>query len=120
VGQYQVELYISKPNTQTPMHSHPDVQSITVYLTGNLCFSKDGVTFSDNSQYQKEKPNGTHQLLWTHAEENRGAPHMLKVGDQGGAILVFEKWLVGDPTSVSISWVGDLIGEEHAKLMEKC
>lgn len=118
-GQYQVELYISKPNTQTPMHSHPDVESITVYLTGNLSFSRDGVNFSDNSMYQRPKENGAHALLWTRAEENKGAPHMLRVGDQGGAILVFEKWLSEEPTSVSVNWVGDAIGEEHARLMEK-
>ena len=117
-GQYQVELYISKPNTQTPMHSHPDVESVTVYLTGNLCFSRDGVNFTDNSQYQKAKPNGAHALLWHMAEANKGEPHILRVGAEGGAILVFEKWLKGEPTSVSVNWIGDLIGEEHARLME--
>jgi len=116
--QYQVELYISKPNTQTPMHSHPNIESITMYLTGNLSFSKDGVNFTDISMYQKAKPNGTHMLLWANQENNSGTPHMLKVGNEGGSILVFEKWLKGNPTSVSVNWVGDLIGEEHAKLME--
>jgi hypothetical protein len=117
-GQYQVELYIIKPNTLTPVHSHPNIESISVYLTGNMEFRQADGTFADLSAYQTEKPNGTHRLQWMKADTNYGTPHAVKTGEEGGAFLIFEKWLVGTPTSVAVSWEGELVGEEHAKLME--
>lgn len=116
---FQVELYICKANTQSPMHTHPNVESITMYLAGDLAFAKDG-NFVDLSQFQKAKENGAHMLLGKTAEVNDGTQaHALKIGSTGGAFLVFEHWKEGDPTSVTTHWEGELVGEMHAKTMEK-
>lgn len=115
---YQVELYICKPNTETTRHSHPNVESLSLYLTGNLSFAKDNGDFMDVSMHQEEKPNGTHKLLWARAEENKGTPHALRVGKEGGAFLIFERWLDGEPSSVTVNWEGEYVGEEHVKTVE--
>jgi len=113
---YQIELYICKPNTQSPVHSHPGVESISMYLTGNLEFSKNDNNFIDLSQYQKERENGTHYLIGVAAETNNGDDqHALRIGKEGGAFLVFEYWKEKEPTSVTVNWLGELVGELHQK-----
>jgi len=110
----QVELYICKPNTESPVHRHPGVQSISVYLTGNLCFAGEDGMFKDVSEFQTPTEEGTHRLLGTSIEANDGKPHALRVGPEGGAFLIFERWDNGDPVSVTMNWEGELVGEKHA------
>lgn len=112
---FQVELYIVKPNTETTKHSHPGIESISMYLTGNMSFAKNDEDYVDLSEFQKEGANGTHALLGTVAEENDGQIHSLKVGPEGGAFLIFEYWKDKDPVSVTVHWQGDLVGEQHAQ-----
>lgn len=116
---FQVELYICKADTQTPSHKHPNVESVTMYLAGNLEFAKPDGEFADLSQYQKAKENGTHMLLGKGIEANDGSkPHALRIGKEGGAFLIFEHWKDREPTSVTTHWEGDLTGELHAKTLE--
>ena len=117
--QFQVELYVCKPNTKSPMHSHPNIDSISMYLTGDLSFADEQGSFTDLSQYQKPKENGAHMLLGKVAETNNGKSHALKIGPTGGSFLIFEHWKKGDPSSVTVHWEGDLVGEKHAKTIEE-
>lgn len=117
-GQYQVELYIVKPNTETTKHSHPNIDSISMYLTGNMTFAKENEEYIDLSKLQKEGANGTHVLLGSIAETNNGKVHSLKVGPEGGAFLIFEFWKDRDPVSVTVHWEGDLVGEQHAQTIK--
>jgi len=118
-GQYQVELYVCKPNTQSPMHKHPGVESVSMYLTGNLEFTKDNGEFVDLSQYQKPKENGAHMLLGKGIEVNDGnKEHALRIGNTGGAFLIFEHWKDKGPVSVTTHWEGELVGSQHAKTIE--
>jgi hypothetical protein len=113
---FQVELYICKKNTQSPFHTHPNVESVSMYLSGDLAFSKDDGSFYELSEYQKEKENGAHFLFGKSIEINDGnKPHALKIGNTGGAFLIFEHWKNGTPTSVTTNWQGDLTGKIHAK-----
>jgi len=117
--QYQVELYLVKPNIVSPEHRHPDVDSITVYLTGNLTTGMKDKPYTDVSKYQKENPkNGLHRLYGYCIENNPGQNHSLKSGPEGGAFLVFEKWLKGNPTSVTIRWEGDTVGQDHDNIIK--
>jgi hypothetical protein len=117
-GPFQIELYICKPNTETPFHSHPGIESVSLYLTGNLNFGRKDIGFVDLSQYQKPKENGTHMLLGKSVESGFAAEHAVKIGPEGGAFLIFEKWHTKAPTSVTINWEGNLVGEEHARTIE--
>ena len=117
-GRFQVELYIVKPNTETTKHSHPNIDSISMYLTGNMTFAKENEEYIDLSKLQKEGANGTHVLLGSIAETNNGKVHSLKVGPEGGAFLIFEFWKDRDPVSVTVHWEGDLVGEQHAQTIK--
>ena len=114
-GRFQVELYVVKPNTETTKHSHPNIESISMYLTGTMSFAKENGDYIDLSALQKEAENGTHVLLGTVAESNDGQVHSLKVGPEGGAFLIFEFWKDRDPVSVTVHWEGDLVGDQHAQ-----
>jgi hypothetical protein len=111
--QFQVELYICKPNTESPAHKHPNIHSISMYLTGDLTFLKDG-KFADLSMYQKEGKDGAHFLLGQTADANDGTDHALKIGSAGGSFLIFEHWLKDTPVSVTTHWEGELVGDMHA------
>ena len=117
-GQYQVELYVCKPNTESPMHSHPNVESISMYLTGDLSFSDIQGKFADLSAYQWPRQDGSHMLLGKTADKNNGTPHALKTGSRGGSFLIFEHWLKDNPSSVTTHWEGEYVGPMHAKTIE--
>ena len=119
-GKFQVELYISKPNTQAPMHSHPDVDSSFIYLGGNHEFGEPDGSFRDLKDYQKENPeNGAHILLGTTLLALSATPHRLRVGPEGGSFLSFEMWREDKPTSVTVHWDGEPVGEQHIETMNK-
>ena len=114
-GPFQVELYVCKPNTESPMHTHDGVESISIYLSGNLQFSRDGKNYADLSKYQYAKPDGTHALFGQRAEANFGGAHALRIGKEGGSFLIFEKWHGKDPVSVTVNWQGETVGSLHDK-----
>jgi len=104
-GQYQAELYLVKPNTGSPEHSHPGVENIIMILGGDIGTTKDNITqgiFGNQGPTIKDK--GTHAL---------------HTGNKGGAFLSIEKWREGSiPNSVTINWKGETCGEEHTKLLD--
>jgi hypothetical protein len=117
-GRYQVELYIIKPNSETPMHAHPGISQMTMFLTGNMSFSREAGVFRDLFEYNKPKENGSHHLLGVTVETVEGVAHAVKTHKEGGAFLVFEHWHDKDPTSVAINWEGELVGDQHAQTIQ--
>lgn len=115
--QFQVELYICKPNTTSPPHTHPGVDSAFVYLGGNIQFNLEGTDIPDVSQWQKPQENGTHMLFGKTISSPDGIPHWLGIGNEGGAFLSFEYWKDKPPVSVTVNWEGEPVGEEHKKLL---
>lgn len=104
-GQFQVELYLVRPNTASPEHSHPGIENIVLLWGGDIghttntispaIFGLTGPTIRDN------------------------ATHALHAGNKGCAVLSIEKWADGKkPTSVSINWVGSPCGAIHDKLIK--
>jgi hypothetical protein len=117
VGPFQVELCTCKPNSQAPMHSHPGVDSYFIYLTGNIDFGLSDGSFTDSASLQREGKGGAHLLMGQGAHAMSGAMHTLKVKEEGGAFLSFEKWNGRTPDSVTVNWEGDPIGDEHSKAL---
>lgn len=121
-GQYQVELYITKPNTEPPYHSHPGVESSFMHLAGNVEFKAPDTAYNANaSAYQYQHPNGNHHVLFgLFAELPAGGVHTAWCGKEGGAFLSFERWdTLIEPTSVTVNWVGDTAGPEHTNILDK-
>jgi hypothetical protein len=119
-GPFQVELYISKPDTEAPFHSHPGVDSVLMYLTGNMNFGLD-YKVNDYSDLQKphEKYKDSHCMLGKHIFLKDGDPHNLITKKEGGAFFSFEKWKERIPTSVTVNWEGDPTGELHKLAIKK-
>ena len=118
-GNCQVELYITAPDSTSPPHTHPGVDSMFVYLGGNIVFFLEGRdNVEDQSQFQKERSDGAHMLLGATVDSPDGIPHWLKVGPEGSAFLSFERWKEKIPTSVTVNWEGDYVGQEHKRVAE--
>ena len=119
-GRFQVELYLSMPNSGSPAHKHPGVESTFMYLTGNLTFNLEGQETHNTADKQKPKQMGQHEvhhMFGAKAESPDGLAHWLNVGPEGGAFLSFEYWKDRDPTSVTINWEGEPVGEDHRKTL---
>lgn len=117
---FQVELYISKPETEAPFHSHPGVDSVLMYLTGNMNFGTD-YKVNDYSEFQKpnNEHEGTHLMFGRYSIVKDGGVHNLVTKKEGGAFLSFEKWNGKTPTSVTVNWEGDPTGEMHKAAIKK-
>jgi len=118
-GRFQVEMYISEPNSTSPPHTHPGVESAFVYLAGNIQFNLEGRDNPDVQQWQVASPDGYHSLLGKTVSSPDGIPHWLGIGPEGGAFLSFEYWKDQDPVSVTVNWNGDSVGKEHDKILNK-
>jgi len=117
-GKFQVELYIAEPNSTSPPHTHPGVESAFVYLTGNIQSNLEGRDNPDVQQWQKPQQDGTHMLFKSRVSSPDGIPHWLGIGPEGGAFLSFEYWKDKEPVSVTVNWDGELVGDEHAKTLQ--
>lgn len=111
-GQFQAELYLVKPNTGSPQHSHPGIENIIMLLGGDITL--------ENSQGDKvSPPQGMDIFGLLGSPIRNNETHALLCGNKGGAFLSLEKW--GDdikPTSVTIRWEGNTCGSEHTKLVD--
>lgn len=114
-GRFQVELYITEAGATSPPHTHPGVESAFVYLAGNIQFNLEGRDNPDASQWQHARADGAHVLFGKTVSSPDGIPHWLKIGPEGGAFLSFEHWKDKDPSSVTVNWDGEYVGQEHIK-----
>jgi hypothetical protein len=117
-GPFQVEMYVSKPDTEATWHSHPGVDSILLYLTGNLVFGKDG-EYKDTDEWQKPHADAedVHALFGQYDALHDNQLHNLKTKKEGGAFLSFEKWHDKVPNSVTVNWEGPPTGVLHKTVM---
>jgi hypothetical protein len=119
-GPFQVELYISKPDSVAPYHSHTKVDSVLMYLTGNMIFGKDNVEV-DYPELQKphETIKGAHFLFGKCDYLEDGKLHNLTTKAEGGCFFSFEKWHDREPNSVTVNWEGPLTGELHKNVINE-
>jgi hypothetical protein len=110
-GQYQAELYLVKPNTGSPDHSHPGVENIITLWGGDIGLRANGIDYG----MMLNAP-----LFGMQCDPIRnGSTHALECGPRGGAFLSLEKWDDGlKPTSVTIRWHGDTCGDTHTGLVD--
>lgn len=90
--EYQVQLFIVKPNSVIEPHIHPNVDSYEVFVGGDISFMCDDVWYEQKSLNDaiRVKPSSWHEA---------------KFGNKGGCFLSIQKWLNGvEPTSVGDDW----------------
>jgi hypothetical protein len=121
-GQFQVELYIGDADSVTPEHSHPGVESIIVYLSGEGRTSINSITekYREPAEYDKVNPDGTSVLFKLAMRINPQDTHGLVTGSKGFAFYSIEKWDDSlTPTSVTIEWEGETTGDLHDETLLK-
>lgn len=121
-GQFQVELYIGDANSTTPEHSHPGVDSILVYLSGegNTTINSEVPTHLVNlsSYFDQTNPDGTSVLFKQSVRVDPKDTHGLTTYSKGFAFYSIEKWQDGiEPTSVTVCWHGETTGEIHNQVL---
>ncbi len=119
-GQYQAELYLVRPNTSSPEHSHPGVENIVMVWGGNVHTIQNGKLFDYSEHYTEPSENGTNKLFGMCSQKlTDNQTHALIAGDKGGAFLSLEKWPEGViPNSVTINWKGDPVDPTHGTMIK--
>jgi hypothetical protein len=97
-GPFQAQLFIVRPNGKSPVHTHPNVDSVEYGLAG------DG---QDSFTSERHAKSGPFYMIAP------GEAHTAAAGCSGGAFISFQKWLNGKPTSIEKDWIGDLLDERH-------
>jgi hypothetical protein len=89
---YQVQLFITPPNTLIEEHLHPNVDSFEVYLNGDIAFTCNGHVFDSHKIGESIRVKTSY---W----------HGGKTGKLGATFLSIQKWLNGEqPSSVANDW----------------
>lgn len=110
-GRFQVEIYLVKPNAQTPEHSHPGVENI-IMLMGGDAFA--GVVPPQNNL---EAISNVFGMCAPTLKDNN--THAVGTSARGAALLSIEMWPEGvTPTSLAVNWKGDVCGPVHSALLE--
>ena len=118
-GQYQVQLFTATPNTVIPSHTHPNVDSYEVALSGMEFYLNDKVVLP---RWYANLPAHHCNLSTSHYEVVRvlpDSPHSAIAGDKGGSFMSVQHWLNGvKPTSVGNDWDGVTMGKHHTEQIE--
>lgn len=109
-GRFQVEIYLVKPNAQTPEHSHPGVENI-IMLMGGDAFA--GIVPPQNNL---PAPVNIFGMCAPTLKDNN--THAVGTRTRGAALLSVEMWPEGViPTSLAVNWEGSACGSVHAGLL---
>lgn len=115
-GQFQAEIYLVRPNSSSPEHSHPQVENIILLLGGDPAATYDGVMDS-MPIFTQPRADGTSPIFGMMGPKITDKhTHALHTGNKGAAFLSLEKWPDNvRPTSVVVNWKGAALGEMHEK-----
>jgi hypothetical protein len=124
--QYQVELYLAKPNTISPKHSHTADQ-VSIFLGGQL-FGQRGLgdTAEEPGKFGsiEKRPADLNQVHPDYSTVlsplKAGWWHTLQTYDNGFVFFVAQEWT--DPTAMTsaiIDWQGNFMGPDHVALIER-
>lgn len=111
-GQFQVQMWLCPPESVIPDHSHPNVDSIQVFLCGDICFRKNG-ELTINQEKLDVQEDGVQALNTFSTRILPTDTHGASIGKRGGAFLTFQHWLKGEPQSVELDWEGEPLDAEH-------
>jgi quercetin dioxygenase-like cupin family protein len=117
---YQAQLILKQPNSIIPPHSHPNVDSIEVYVGGDMRAAIDGDFISPaasvcvNQSHPLKIAAHRGQAVRIHPNQVHGGV----IGPSGGAFLSVQKWLHGiSPTFVQCDWSGPTLHAEHLSII---
>jgi len=113
--QFQVQMFAVPEGTIIPEHTHPNVDSIEVYVGGNIHFSHSGKYVYPADQLRPM--DGPLKLPFKRGMTIRVRPndvHGGVFGEGGGVFLSVQHWLNGvQPHCVSADYDGITMGDDH-------
>lgn len=111
-GAYQVQLWSGEPNSSVDDHRHPGVDTIQIYLSGQIYLKVNGVPITPPDRVGM-LPNGICNFSGKFTRIRPEDTHSFTLGPLGGSWMTVEKWLNGNPTSTELDWEGEPIDEKH-------
>lgn len=113
--QFQVQMFAVPEGTIIPEHTHPNVDSIEVYVGGNIRFSHSGkYVYPEDQLYALSGPLGCAFKRGTTIRVHPNDVHGGVFGEGGGVFLSVQHWLNGvKPHCVAADYSGTTMGEHH-------
>lgn len=113
-AQYQVQMFAVPANHIIPEHYHPNVDSIEIYVGGDLRFSLAGRFLSSREIADTPTGTGVSMLRGMRVRVHPGDLHGGVCGPHGGVFYSIQQWLNGvKPTCVASDYVGIAMGPQH-------
>lgn len=107
-GEFQVQMFICDPDSDITDHTHPNVDSVQVYVSGDMYFRRNGEQLITPEQAPLVPSGFSHRVP-------PGEIHGAKIGPRGGVFITIQEWLNGEtPRSVHLDWSGRALSQEHA------
>lgn len=113
--QFQVQMFAVPEGTIIPEHTHPNVDSIEVYVGGNIMFSHSGkYSYPKDGLFGMNGPLGCASKRGTTIRVRPNDVHGGVFGEGGGVFLSVQHWLNGvKPHCVAADYNGLTMGEDH-------
>lgn len=113
--QFQVQMFAVPGGTVIPEHIHPNVDSIEVYVGGNIRFSHSGKYVSPASElFANNGPLGLASKRGLTVRVRPNDIHGGTFGEGGGVFLSVQHWLNGvAPHCVAADYSGITMGQDH-------
>lgn len=112
---FQVQMFAVPGGTVIPEHTHPNVDSIEVYVGGNIRFSHSGKYVSPAADvFANNGPLGLASRRGMTVRVRPNDIHGGTFGEGGGVFLSVQHWLNGvAPHCVAADYSGITMGEDH-------
>lgn len=102
-GQFQVQLACIRPNVEIIDHCHPNVDSIEVYLGGQIEFRHNEKKWTRFRTIRARK-DGACNRMGVSLRVRPNDWHGATVGGMGGTFLSIQHWIDIPVTSVHLNW----------------
>lgn len=101
--------------SEIPDHSHPNIDTIQVYVTGDLALRLNGKPAMEGAVTELPDGRCSHNSRWVRVRPND--THGATIGKLGAAFINFQHWTSGEPTSAELDWKGEPLSEDHENLL---
>src|SRR3569833_887532 len=114
-GQFQVQMFAVPGGTVIPEHTQPNVDSIEVYVGGNIRFSHSGkYLYPADKLFAMNGPLGLASRRGMTIRVRPNDLHGGAFGEGGGVFLSVQHWLNGvKPHCVAADYSGVTMGKDH-------
>lgn len=115
---FQVQLWLADPNSEIPDHSHPHIDQIQQYLSGELSMRLNGNVVMP-MEAVKDDGTGLSTAKYAHLRVRPTDNHGATIGPRGACFMNFQYFLDNNPRSGHLDWEGEPLSHDHAIAIQK-